>query len=76
MWHIRWPVSKMQAWHLHCNVCKYLLWLSNMKTLLQQASEWGMCGMQGIFPRCKKHLSSDDKMRCLVIGALALVHNF
>ncbi len=40
------------------------------------SSKWGMRGMQGTFPRCKKCLPSDDKMRCLVIDAVVLVHNF
>ncbi len=35
-----------------------------------------MRGMQGTFPRCKKRLPSDDKMRRLVIDAIVLVHNF
>jgi hypothetical protein len=35
-----------------------------------------MHGMQGTFPQCKKHLPSDNEMRCLVIDAMLLVHNF
>jgi hypothetical protein len=48
------PVSKRQARCLHRNVRNYLLRISNVHTLLRQASEWGMRGMQGTFPRCKK----------------------
>jgi hypothetical protein len=40
------PVSKRQARRLHCNVRNYLLRISNVHTLLRQASEWGMRGMQ------------------------------
>ena len=35
-----------------------------------------MRGLQGTFPRCKKRLPGDDKMRRLVIEAIVLVHNF
>jgi hypothetical protein len=42
-------VSKRQAWCLHHDVCNYLLRISNVHTSLQQASEWGICGMQGFF---------------------------
>ncbi len=70
------PVSKRQAQHLHHDVRNHLLWISNVRTLLRQASEWGMRGMQRTFPRCKKRLPSDDKMHCLVIDAIVLVHNF
>jgi hypothetical protein len=70
------PVLKRQARRLHHDVRNYLLWISNVHTLLQQASEWGMRGMQGTSPRCKKRLPSDDKMRHLVIDAIILVHNF
>ena len=44
------PVSKRQAWRLHRDVRNYLLQISNVHTSLQQASEWGMRGMQGTFP--------------------------
>jgi hypothetical protein len=70
------PVSKRQARRLHRNVRNYLLRISNVHTSLRQASEWGMRGMQGTFPRCKKRLPGDDKMRRLVLDAIVLVHNF
>jgi hypothetical protein len=70
------PVSKRLVRRLHCDVHNYLLRISNVHTSLQQASEWGMRGMQGTFPRCKKRLLSDDEMRCLVVDAIVLVHNF
>jgi hypothetical protein len=70
------PVSKQQARRLHRNVCNYLLRISNVHTSLRQANEWGIRGMQGTFPRCKKCLPGDDKMRRLVLDAIVLVHNF
>jgi hypothetical protein len=70
------PVSKRQARRLHRDVRNYLLRISNVHTLLRQASEWGMQGMQGTFPRCKKRLPGDDEMRRLVLDAIVLVHNF
>jgi hypothetical protein len=70
------PVSKRQARRLHRDVRNYLLRISNVHTSLRQASEWGMRGMQGTFPRCKKRLPGDDEMRRLVLDAIVLVHNF
>ncbi len=57
------PVLKRHARHLQRDVRNYLLRISNVHTLLWQASEWGMRGMQGTSPRCKKRLPSDDEMR-------------
>jgi hypothetical protein len=70
------PVSKRHRRSLHRDVCNYLLRVSNVHTLFWQASEWGMCGTQVTFPRCKKRLPSDDKMRRLVIDAIVLLHIF
>jgi hypothetical protein len=71
------PVLKRQARRLHRDVRNYLLRISTVHTLLRQASEWGMRGMQGTFPRrCKKRLPGDDEMRRLVLDAIVLVHNF
>jgi hypothetical protein len=70
------PVSKRHARRIHRDVHNYLLRISNVHTLLWQANEWGMRGIQGTFPRCKKCLPSDDEMRRLVIDAIVLVHNF
>ena len=50
--------------------------LSNVYTSLRQASEWGMRGLQGTFPRCKKRLPSDKEKRRRVIECIILVHNF
>lgn len=38
--------------------------------------EWGMHGLQGTFPRCKKRLPSNSASRQLVIEAIVLLHNF
>jgi hypothetical protein len=61
------PITKRAARCLHHDVCNYLLLILNVHTLLHQASEWGMRGLQGTFPRCKKRLPSDPTM---------LIHNY
>jgi hypothetical protein len=68
--------TKRAAQRLHCEVRDYLLCISNVHTSLWQASEWGIRGMQGTFPCCKKRLPSDHALCCLVIKAIVLVQNF
>ena len=70
------PVTKRAARRLHSDVRDYLLKVSNVHVSLRQASEWGMRGLQGTFPRCKKRLPSDSLKRRLVIEGIILVHNF
>ena len=70
------PVTKRAARRLHRDICDYYLRISNIHTSLRQASEWGMRGMQGTFPRCKKRLPSDSDKRRLVLEAIVLVHDF
>lgn len=70
------PITKRAARRLHRDVRDYLLLISNVHTSLRQASEWGMRGLQGTFPRCKKRLPSDPALRRLVIESIVLVHNF
>jgi hypothetical protein len=70
------PVMKRATRRLHHGVRDYLLWISNVHTLLRQASEWGMRGLQGTFPCCKKCLPSDSEQQRLVLEAIVLVHNF
>ncbi len=70
------PVTKRAARRLHCNMQDYYLRVSNIHTLLCQASEWGMRGLQGTFPRCKKRLPSNAKQRRLVIESIVLIHNY
>jgi hypothetical protein len=70
------PITKRAAQRLHCDMHNYLFCNSSPHTSLQQASEWGMRGMQGTFPRCKKCLPSDLALCCLVTKAIVLVHNF
>jgi hypothetical protein len=41
-----------------------------------QASEWGMHGLQGTFPRCKKRLPSDKDERRCILECIILEHNF
>jgi hypothetical protein len=61
---------------LHRDVHNYLLLILNVHTSLHQASEWGMRGLQGTFPSCKKRLPSDLALRHLFIEAIVLIHNF
>ena len=43
---------------------------------LRQASEWGMRGLQGSFPCCKKRLPGNPEKQKLVISSIVLIHNF
>jgi hypothetical protein len=70
------PVTKRAARRLHRDVREYLLRISNAHTSLRQASEWGMRGLQGTFPRWKKCLPSNHFQRRLVIEAIVLIHNY
>ena len=53
------PIPERSARRLHSAVRDNLLCLSNVYTSVRQASKWGMRGLQGTFPRCKKRLPSD-----------------
>ena len=55
---------------------EYVLRVSNVHTSLHQASEWGMRGMQGSFPRCKKRLPTESRKRRIVLESIILIHNF
>ncbi len=44
------PLTKHAARRLHPDVRDYHLRISNIHTLLRQASKWGMRGLQGTFP--------------------------
>ena len=55
---------------------QYLLTISNVYVSLRQASEWGMRGLQGTFPRFKKRLPGNAFKRSLVIQSIVLIHNF
>ena len=70
------PIPERSAWRLHPAVRDNLLRLSNVYTSLRQASEWGIRGMQGTFPRCKKRLPSDRVKRRLVIESIIFINNF
>ena len=70
------PLNDHTARRLHPRLRNYLLRVSNVYTSLRQASEWGMRGMQGTFPRCKKRLPSNSLNRRLLLEAIVLVHNF
>jgi hypothetical protein len=70
------PISHRQAWHLAANLWQYLLTISNVYDSLCQASEWGMRGLQGTFPRFKKRLPGNAFKCSLVIQSIVLIHNF
>ena len=70
------PVARRSAQRLHPDVRDHMLRMSNVYTSLRQASEWGMRGLQGTFPRCKKRLPSDSNKRRLVLENIIFVHNF
>ena len=61
------PIHERSARRLHHSVRDNLICLSNVYTSLGQASEWGMCGLQGSFTRCKKRLPSDKDKRRMVL---------
>ncbi len=69
------PISRRTARQLHRDVRDYLLKISNIYTSLQQASEWGMHGLQGSFPHLKRRLPSDDIKCRLVLETIVFVHN-
>ena len=69
------PISKRTARGLHRDVHDYLLKISNIYTSLRQASEWGMRGLQGTFPRLKSRLPSDKTKQQLVLEAIVFIHN-
>lgn len=70
------PMSRRTAGRLSPFIRPYLLQLSNCYVSLRQASEWGMRGLQGSFPRFKKRLPSDKTKRKNIIQSIVLVHNF
>ena len=70
------PIPERSARRLHCSVCDNLIRMSNVYTSLRQASEWGMRGLQGSFPRCKKRLPSDKDKRRMVLECIIFIHNF
>ena len=70
------PIPERSARHLHSAVRDNMIRLSNVYTSLRQASEWGMRGLQGTFPWCKKCLPSDSEKRRRVLECINFVHNY
>jgi hypothetical protein len=70
------PIPERSARQLQPLVRDNFIRLSNVYMLLRQASEWGMRGSQGTFPRCKKRLPSDKEKRRRVLECIVLVHIF
>jgi hypothetical protein len=61
---------------LHHSVHDHLICLSNVYTSLWQASDWGMRGLQGTIPCCKKCLPTDKDKRRMVLDCIIFVQNF
>ena len=70
------PIPERSARRLHSSMRDRLLKLSNVYTSLRQASEWGMRGLQGSFPRCKKRLPTNNLQRRKILESIIFVHNF
>jgi len=70
------PISQKQVQRLAANLQPYLLRLSNVYVSLCQASEWGMRGLQGSFPHCKKCLPGSAEKWQLVTASIVLIHKF
>ena len=70
------PIPERSAHRLHPLVRDNLIHLSNVYTSLRQAIEWGMWGLQGTFPRCKKWLPSNKEKCRRVLECIILLYNF
>ena len=68
--------SRRSAANLAPTLREYLLRLSNCYVSLRQASEWGMRGLQGSFPRIKRRLPSNRLKRRRIIESIVHLHNF
>jgi hypothetical protein len=60
----------------HSSMCDRLLKLSNIYTSLCQASKWGIRGLQGSFPQCKKRLLTNNLQRRKILESIIFVNNF
>ena len=70
------PLCERQVRRLHPTVVEQLIKISNLHTSLRQASEWGMRGLQGSYPRFKKRLPTCSRRRRMLIESIIYVHNF
>ena len=70
------PIPERSARRLHPAMRDQLLKRSNVYTSLRQASEWGMRGLQGSFPRCRKRLPTENYQRRKILEAIVFIHNF
>jgi hypothetical protein len=69
------PISQKQARTLAVNLQTYPLHLSNVYVSLRHASEWGIRGLQGSFPRCMRRLPGNPEKHKLAITYIVLIHN-
>lgn len=70
------PLSRRSASKLSPILQSYLLRVSNSYVSLRQASEWGMCGVQGSFPRFKKRIPSNKAKQKRILQSIICFHNF
>jgi hypothetical protein len=70
------PIPERSARRLYPAMRDQLLKRSNVYTSLRQASEWGMRGLQGSFPRCRKRLPTENYQRRKILEAIVFIHNF
>ena len=70
------PVSKKDVNKLSPILKKAILERANDHVSLRQASEWGMRGLQGTWPRIKSRLTSNTRKRKLIISCIVLLNNY
>ena len=70
------PISQRESLKLSPILSEALLERASMIVSLRQASEWGMRGLQGTFPRLKSRLTSDKTKRGNIIMSIVLLNNF
>jgi hypothetical protein len=70
------PVSKKDAKRLSPILRNAILERANDHVSLRQASEWGMRGLQGTWPRIKSRLTSNSSKRRLIISCIILLNNY
>jgi hypothetical protein len=70
------PYSKKFLKKLDAIVRELLLVRIHKYVSLRQSAEWGMRALQGTFTRLKSRLTSNNRMRKLIIETIVLLSNF
>ena len=70
------PYSKKFLKKLDAVVRELLLERIHRYISLRQSAEWGMRALQGTFTRLKSRLTSNNRMRKLIIETVILLSNF